>query len=152
MVDIFGRAARVAGIPPSVGKIYGVLFSSALPLCLQQIADRLDLGKGSVSQGLRVLRSWGIICLAKQQHDKRRIYFEPAPEGRQLIDRILTDRLLPGLEKWNAAINTLAGYGDPSRRGSHRTDQAMIEERLQTLRTWPGQIRTPVTAAIRPRT
>jgi hypothetical protein len=52
------------GIPKSIGQIYGVLYASATPLSFSDIVGRLEISKGSVSQGLQLLRSLGAINVA----------------------------------------------------------------------------------------
>lgn len=61
MVDFFVSAADLLGVPKSVAAIYGVVFASPGPLSFAEIEARLDISKGSVSQGLRVLREVGAI-------------------------------------------------------------------------------------------
>lgn len=61
MVDFFVDAADLLGVPRSVAAIYGIVFASAVPLSFADIEARLDISKGSVSQGLRVLREVGAV-------------------------------------------------------------------------------------------
>lgn len=59
--NLFTAAAEVFGVPRSVAAIYAVIFASPHPLCFADVEERLGLSKGSVSQGLRVLRKIGAI-------------------------------------------------------------------------------------------
>ncbi|SDS46101.1 hypothetical protein [Opitutus sp. GAS368] len=61
MVDFFVDAAELLGVPKSVAAIYGIVFASPAPLSFADIGSRLDISKGSVSQGLRVLREVGAL-------------------------------------------------------------------------------------------
>ena len=61
VVAFFTEAAGLLGVPKSVAAIYGLTFASPEPLTFAQIEERLDLSKGSVSQGLRVLREIGAL-------------------------------------------------------------------------------------------
>ena len=54
-ISFFVEAAGLMGIPKSVAMIYGVLFGSSEPLSFSDIESKLDISKGSVSQGLRLL-------------------------------------------------------------------------------------------------
>ena len=51
VIAIFVQMTQVLGVPRSLGEIYGLLFATPQPLSFQDIADRLKLSKGSVSQG-----------------------------------------------------------------------------------------------------
>ena len=59
VVDFFVDAAGLLGVPKSVAAIYGIVFASPEPLSFADIAARLDISKGSISQGLRILREIG---------------------------------------------------------------------------------------------
>ena len=61
VVSLFADGVRVAGLPRSVGEIYGLLFVSAEPLAMDDLVVRLNISKGSVSQGLKFLRTLGAI-------------------------------------------------------------------------------------------
>ena len=59
VVDFFVDAADLLGVPKSVAVLYGIVFASPQPLSFADIEARGSLSKGSVSQGLRVLRKMG---------------------------------------------------------------------------------------------
>ena len=60
----FSEVVQVFGVPKSVGQIYGLLYASPEPLSFSDIVERLDISKGSASQGLQLLRSLGAIKVA----------------------------------------------------------------------------------------
>lgn len=97
-IELFVAAAEVLGVPRSIGEIYGVVFAAPRPLTFQEIVERLNLSKGSVSQGLRALRSLGAVRTAYVPGD-RRDYFEPETELRNLVAGLLRDRIQPHLEQ-----------------------------------------------------
>ena len=61
VVDFFVDAADLLGVPKSVAVLYGIVFASPQPLSFADIEARGTLSKGSISQGLRVLREMGAI-------------------------------------------------------------------------------------------
>nr|MCU0750087.1 hypothetical protein [Akkermansiaceae bacterium] len=61
VVDVFVDGVRVLGLPRSIGEIYGLLFISPSPLSLDDLVHRLQISKGSASQGLRMLKSLGAV-------------------------------------------------------------------------------------------
>jgi hypothetical protein len=63
-VELFADIVSALGIPKSIGQIYGLLYASATPLSFSDIVERLEISKGSVSQGLQLLRSLGAINVA----------------------------------------------------------------------------------------
>jgi DNA-binding transcriptional ArsR family regulator len=77
VVDFFVDAADLLGVPKSVAAIYGIVFASPEPLSFADIAARLDISKGSISQGLRVLREVGALIEAPLMTEDRRQMTDP---------------------------------------------------------------------------
>ncbi len=50
-----GRLARFFGFSDVMGRLYGTLLLSPTPLSLDDLADRLEISKGSVSMNMRAL-------------------------------------------------------------------------------------------------
>jgi DNA-binding transcriptional ArsR family regulator len=68
-VAFFSEVVQVFGVSKSVGQIYGLLYSSREPLSFSDIVERLEISKGSASQGLQLLRSLGAVKVAEaKQH------------------------------------------------------------------------------------
>ena len=61
----FSEVVQVFGVPKSVGQIFGLLYATPEPLSFSDIVERLEISKGSASQGLQLLRSLGAIKLAE---------------------------------------------------------------------------------------
>jgi hypothetical protein len=64
-VLFFAEVMQVFGVPKSVGQIYGLLYASPEPLSFSDIVVRLEISKGSASQGLQLLRTLGAINVAR---------------------------------------------------------------------------------------
>ena len=74
VIALFVRMADMLNLPRSVGEIYGILFVSADPLCLDDCRIRLNISKGSTSQGLKILRSFGAIRTVYIPGDRKDYY------------------------------------------------------------------------------
>lgn len=64
VVGLFVALGDAIGAPKSLASIYGIIFASPRPLSFAEVEERLHLSKGSVSQGLKVLREIGAIRVA----------------------------------------------------------------------------------------
>jgi HTH-type transcriptional regulator, glycine betaine synthesis regulator len=95
-VSIFSDLADLFGNPRSHGAIYGVLFSSERPLSMDEIIMRLDISKGSASQGLRQLEELGAILRTKEDGERSHTYVARI-ELKPLIAGFLHKRLTPRL-------------------------------------------------------
>jgi DNA-binding transcriptional regulator GbsR (MarR family) len=83
-------------VPKSVGQIYGLLYASPEPLGFPDIVERLEISKGSASQGLQLLRSLGAINEADQNDvTTRGVAYEPELSLRQLVTGVLRERIAP---------------------------------------------------------
>jgi len=77
-VQFFAEVVQIFGVPKSVGQIYGILYAAPEPLSFSDIVARLEISKGSVSQGLALLRALGAINDAK--------YDSAVDSGRLILD------------------------------------------------------------------
>lgn len=137
-IELFVSAADALGVPRSMGEIYGVIFASPRPLSFQEIVERLNLSKGSVSQGLRTLRSLGAVRAGYVPGD-RRDYYEPETELRRLVAGLLRDRLEPHLEQGRTRLERVRvevaeGAGDVA-----EDEMKVLRSRLAKLESWRKQ-------------
>jgi len=136
VIDIFVRLADILGVPKSVGEIYGLLFASARPLAFQEISDRLEMSKGSASQGLRVLRNVGAIKLTYVAGD-RRDHFVPETELRALLTGFLKEKVQPHLETGAVRIKALRDLAaSPSLRLANAQEARLLRGRVDKLNSW----------------
>lgn len=95
-VAFFAEIVQLFGIPKSVGQIYGLLYASPQPFGFSAIVERLEISKGSASQGLQLLRSLGAINEAEAKDGTARgVAYEAELSLRQLVTGVLQERLAP---------------------------------------------------------
>jgi HTH-type transcriptional regulator, glycine betaine synthesis regulator len=146
VIAIFVQMTQVLGVPRSLGEIYGLLFATPAPLAFQDIADRLKLSKGSVSQGLRFLRAVGAIKPVVVTGDRRE-FFEPETELRALVSGFLRERLNPQLESWGSRAKALKIEdflsADLNQNQSVKSEELKtLSSRLDKLKTWQKRANT----------
>jgi len=134
MVEFFVEAAEVFGLPKSVATIYGVVFASTEPLSFAEIEARVDLSKGSVSQGLKMLREMGALKEVSRAEDRAE-RFVPDLELRALVGGFLRTKVVPQLAMGGKRLNELQGLA--RKAGAGKTDDAKaLNRRLEKLGTW----------------
>lgn len=136
VVDFFVSAADLLGVPKSVAAIYGIVFASAEPLSFAEIGARLDISKGSISQGLRVLREVGALREVSDPDDRAE-RFAPDLELRKLVGRFLENRLEKQLQTGGSKLDTLK-KSVPGRNGQ----AAELKKRVQSLSDWNTKAKT----------
>lgn len=136
VVEFFVEAAEILGVPKSVAAIYGIVFASPVPLSFAEIEARLNFSKGSVSQGLRVLREVGAIKEVSSAADRAE-RFAPETEMRNLIGRFLQNRVERQLERGRGRLDELNG----SASIFEPAEQKILRQRLQKLQRWHDRTR-----------
>jgi len=132
LIEFFVRMAGVLSLPRSVGEIYGLLFISPGPLCLDDCRRKLKISKGSTSQGLRILQSFGAIRKVYVPGD-RKDYFEPELHLRKMASGFANEQIQPhvcgGRERLDR-INELL------RKQPENENLAVLKERVRILENW----------------
>lgn len=136
VVDFFVDAAEMLGVPRSVAAIYGIVFASPLPISFAEVAARLDISKGSISQGLRVLREVGALKEVSTASD-RVGRFSPDLELRKLIGRFIENRLQKQLDSGSVRLSSLS-RAIPVQG----IEAAELKRRLKSLSDWHSKART----------
>lgn len=152
VVTFFVEAANLLGVPKSVAAIYGVIFASPEPLSFGEIEARLEISKGSVSQGLRVLRDVGAVREAQQSSEplavssesdsqlkapsspfaSRSAHYEPDLELRKLVAHFLETRLENQLKEGSSKLKALT-QAIPALAAA---DDEKLRTRLKSLSDW----------------
>ena len=130
-VELFIGLAQVVGLPKSVGQIYGLLYISHVPLSLDEIAERVDISKGSASQGLKFLRTTAAVRLSAKS-DSRRDRYEAETGLRALATGFLKEQIEPRLDSGEdrlARLKRLAASASAEQR-TH------VVQRVKQLENW----------------
>jgi len=131
VIDLFVNWVRVLGLPKSIGEIYGLLYISPGPLSFDEILSRLQISKGSTSQGLKILRSLGAVR-AVYVAGARRDYFVAETELKKLVGGFIREELSPhlesGTERLEAIQSDLPDASEPNAQ--------FFKDRLSKLGTW----------------
>jgi DNA-binding transcriptional regulator GbsR (MarR family) len=146
-VEFFGEAVQLFGMSPSVGEIYGLLYASLEPLSFSDIFERLEISKGSASQGLNLLRSLGAVHTAEPvDGNGRREYFSPELSLRKLLRGVLDERVSPLTKK---SAERLGRLRDLAGAASGKERRFRLD-RVQQLETWRRRLKAimPVLSAL----
>lgn len=131
VIDIFVRMAGVLNLPRSVGELYGLLFISPEPLCINDCMKKLNISKGSTSQGLKILRSFGAVNTVYVPGD-RRDYFQAETALRKIVTGFVNEEIRPHLENGRermARLEKLSAEQEPD-------NQDFFAERIAHLKNW----------------
>jgi DNA-binding transcriptional regulator GbsR (MarR family) len=131
VIELFIRMADVLSLPRSVGEIYGLLFISANPLCLDDCRIRLNISKGSTSQGLKILRSFGAIRTVYMPGD-RKDYYVAETSVRKIASGFAGEQIQPHVLSGKERISRIRELLDANESG----DQEDLSEKIDLLDNW----------------
>ena len=135
LIAFFVSAAQAIGLPRSYGEIYGLFFASNEPLSLDDVIERLEISKGSASQGIRFLRSINALNLAYLPGD-RRDHYTAETSLRRIADGFIKERITPQLDEGSQRLSYL-------KERYSSTELKSIESKLKNIDAWrkkAGQI------------
>lgn len=128
-MEVFAELADLFGNPRSHGQIYGLLFTEPDALSMEDISKRVGISLGATSQGLRALEELGVV---EREVRGRFGYYTARLELKNLISGFVRQRLVPRLEKSNAALRDMqALIGEMSPE-----EASEAEWRLQRVTQW----------------
>jgi len=134
VIALFVRMADVLNLPRSVGEIYGILFIATEPLCLDDCRIRLNISKGSTSQGLKILRSFGAIRTVYVPGD-RKDYYVAETSLRKIAAGFATEQIQPHLA---SGVDRMARIRDLLEL--HDADERVqLEEKVDLLENWQSR-------------
>lgn len=135
-IEVFIRAAGLIGLPRSVGEIYGLLFCAHKPQTFDELAERLGISRGSVSQGLKFLRQLGAVKV-HYVAGSRKDHYEPELSMKRLFRGFVRDQFSPHLESGGDRLNQIEALIESESDPELRKHAA---RRIGTLRTWQGRM------------
>jgi len=143
-IQLFVQLAKVLGQRPSFAEIYGLLFVSPRPLTQDDFIKRLNLSKGSSSQGISYLLELGAVRSVAM--DDRRVHYEAVAELRNLASRFLRQQVLANFEDSSARLDRIAA--EAKKLSAAEGEFAL--NRVKMLKSWSKNVRriAPVLLAL----
>src|SRR5256885_16059836 len=89
-IEFMGQLAEMCSFNRSIGQLYGALYISSEPLCLEDIASISRMSKGNASIHLRTLEAWGAVHQASKP-GSRKDYYSANTDLRGLAIRRLQE-------------------------------------------------------------
>ena len=135
LLCFFQDGVRLLGLPKSVGEIYGILYVSPSPLTMLDLVFRLDISKGSASQGLKMLSTLGAVHKVDFEDD-RKTYFKANVELKKLVGGFIREEIRPHLKSGQTKLETL--LQEASEIDDLETRE-FYNERIKRLERWSGK-------------
>lgn len=119
-IEQFARLLEQEGGPRIAGRISALLLLTPDALPLDEIAERLQASKASISTNARMLEQWGLVERVSHPGDRRDYYRARSDGAVNLLERRL---------EWMRRLRDVADAG----AGSVAAQHPVVRERFQTL-------------------
>ncbi|MFK7801472.1 MAG: GbsR/MarR family transcriptional regulator [Anaerolineae bacterium] len=86
-----GRLTRFFGFNDVMGRLYGTLLMSPEPMSLDELAETLQISKGSVSMNMRSIERWGMAREVWVRGERKK-YYEAESDFWTVIRTVLSGR------------------------------------------------------------
>ena len=119
-IEHFARLLEQDGGPRIAGRIAALLLLSADALALDEIAERLQASKASVSTNARLLERWGLVERSSHLGDRRDYYRARSDGAVNLLEHRLS---------WLRRLGAAASAGAACQAARH----PVVRERFRSL-------------------
>ena len=131
IISIFVRLADLLNLPKTVGEIYGLLFISEDPMCLDDLMNKLKISKGSTSQGLKILRSFNALKKIYIPGD-RKDYYLAEDSLRKIANGFANEQIQPHLESGRERLEYIRGLIIED----DKQNKKFVKEKIKKLENW----------------
>jgi DNA-binding transcriptional regulator GbsR (MarR family) len=145
IVDALGRQSAFWGVGRLAGQLYAVLYLSAEPLALSDLATVLGVTKASVSTAVRGLERLGMVRRVLPPGD-RRVFFEAVPDFWLIVRRVLERRQKPEFDESFRLVREALAAARATPPGGGRD---FVVRRLEALQAFHDELDRAVAAVLR---
>ena len=136
----WGEMGQTWGINRTMAEIHALLYICGIPLCTDDVMERLNISRGNASMSLRALCDWGIIRRLHKRGE-RRDYFESLSDVWEIFSIIATERkrreMDPVLETIKQCQQML-GEGALGKTAAQQEAVRLTRERLAGMEEFMG--------------
>ncbi len=131
-VEGLSHISRFWGFPKGVGALFAVLYTSSVPLSLDELVEQSGLTKGAVSTDVRALARLGLVHRSSKLGD-RKDYYEAETDFYKAIRSILGERQN---REFDSAVRSVRETLEKLKAAKGSLDEAerkFLLERVQAL-------------------
>ncbi|TVR18972.1 MAG: ArsR family transcriptional regulator [Anaerolineaceae bacterium] len=142
MLDGLGQLSDYFGFSKVMGQLYAALLLSSEPLSLDDLMERLDISKASVSMNIRTLEHMGMVRQVwLRGRSGRRKYYEAETDFLQIITNILSGREMRDVDRALTVMQDNAQLLQTSRDEMDDEQKAVAELYLDRINQMSSMFR-----------
>ena len=128
----WGEMGATWGINRTMAEIHALLYIVALPLCTDDVMERLNISRGNASMSLRALCDWGIIRRLHKRGERRE-FFESLSDVWEMFSIIAAERKRREMDPVLETIKQCQAMLDASNIGKAAANQETVKLTRQRL-------------------
>jgi DNA-binding transcriptional regulator GbsR (MarR family) len=128
----WGEMGQTWGINRTMAEIHALLYIAALPLCTDDVMERLNISRGNASMSLRSLCDWGIIRRLHKRGERRE-FFESLSDVWEIFSIIAAERKRREMDPVLEAIKQCRKMLDASAIGKAAAARESVQLTRQRL-------------------
>ncbi len=132
IMDAIGRITTFWGFSRIMGQLYGLLYLSARPMTLDEMAQNLSISKGNVSINIRALERWNMVRKVWVKGD-RKDFYEAETDFWKIIRGVLKEREKKEFDQALGSIGNLRKKTEEIHKKEKSPETAFAVERLKKL-------------------
>ena len=118
-IEAFGRMSGAWGISRTMAEVQALLFITGVPMCTDEVMDRLQISRGNASMSLRSLMDWGVVVRTHKRGDRKE-YFEAEADVWAMFRAIVRERTKREVDPLLADLHEIRDLTGVERAGSRR--------------------------------
>jgi DNA-binding transcriptional regulator GbsR (MarR family) len=130
------RISHFWGFPKGMGAIYGAIYLSPAPLCLDDLVEQVNISKGAVSTNVRMLERLGMVH-KHIQIGERRDFYTAETDFWKIVKGILKER---EKNEFDLALHTVEQSLKTVENGPVPSEKAELaafyQKRMQTMKSF----------------
>ena len=90
-IGAWGQMGSAWGISRTMAEVHALLYITGVPLCTDDVMQRLKISRGNASMSLRALQDWGIVGRVHKRGDRKE-YFSAESDVWTMFKTIARER------------------------------------------------------------
>lgn len=132
-IESIGKLCGSFGLNKFVAQLYAVLYLSNKPLSLDEMAEELEVSKGSVSINIRELEKWGAVKNIWVK-GSRKDYYEAEPD----VKKVAINKIRSGVRK---RIEQVSDMIEEFRELTRSAEGEMTDEDRKMLKAYNEKLK-----------
>lgn len=133
-IAAWGQMGSTWGISRTMAEVHALLYITGVPLCTDEVMERLSISRGNASMSLRALVDWGIIARAHKRGDRKE-YFQAEQDVWAIVQAVVRERMKREINPVMAALFELRDATSQQRSPAANEHHARLDAMLDLLNT-----------------